>query len=182
MQRKRIQPKRTALRSKASLRKRPSKTSASFAETVVNWLIAALIVIILAFAASVIWRFVEAKKAVVFTQQPDAEGIKPETKVIRIEVLNGCGVTGVAAKFRDYLRAQGFDVVNTDNYRSYDIDSSFVIDRVSIKSKYGLKLADALGIPRKNVQPILSDELAVESSLVLGKDYASLKGFSEAGQ
>ena len=142
--------------------------------------------VILGFAASIIWRFAFAEREAIITSDPGAkrgaESIEIEQKAIRIEVLNGCGVKGVAAKFRDYLRAKGFDVVNTDNYRSFDVDSSFVIDRVSIKSKYGLKIAEALGIPQRNVKPILSDELSIESTVVLGKDYSSLKGLSEPAQ
>ena len=33
--------------------------------------------------------------------------------IIQVEVLNGCGVEGVAAKFTDYLRQNNFDVVHT---------------------------------------------------------------------
>ncbi len=31
---------------------------------------------------------------------------------VQIEVLNGCGVAGVADRFTEFLRTEGFDVVN----------------------------------------------------------------------
>jgi hypothetical protein len=37
-------------------------------------------------------------------------------EIIQLNVLNGCGVTGVADRFTDYLRAHNFDVVELGNY------------------------------------------------------------------
>src|ERR1051325_3194601 len=56
------------------------------------------------------------------TQQTASEkgGSKPE-KIIQLDVLNGCGARGVAAKFTNYLRAGGFDVVEMKNYKTNHI-------------------------------------------------------------
>ena len=54
----------------------------------------------------------------------DKENVGVNKKPVQLEVLNGCGVNGVAEKFTDYLRADNFDVVNIGNYRSFDIDHS----------------------------------------------------------
>ena len=105
---------------------------------------------------------------------PDTEQTENIQQIIRIEVLNGCGEKGIAAIFTDYLRAQSFDVVNTDNYRNFEVDSSFVIDRLSLERIYGNRLAESLGITLNRVEPILSEEMALEATLVLGKDYQSL--------
>ena len=36
--------------------------------------------------------------------------------VIQIEVLNGCGIAGIANRFTGVLRSNGFDVVETGNF------------------------------------------------------------------
>ncbi|MDZ7626293.1 MAG: LytR C-terminal domain-containing protein [Ignavibacteriaceae bacterium] len=48
---------------------------------------------------------------------------------IQVEVLNGCGVSGVAEKLTDYLRTNNIDVVNLGNYRSFEIENSIIIGR-----------------------------------------------------
>ena len=180
MRRTRIQPKNQALK-KRTPRKRTSKPPMSLAELLLNWVIVILIVLILGFVASIIWKYTFAKKNI-FVQEPTISQRQTVTKKIRVEVLNGCGVTGVAIQFTDYLRSQGFDVVITENYRSFDVDSSFVIDRVSLKSENALQIARSLGIPDNLVNAILSDDLAVEATIVLGSDYTNLKGYSDVAQ
>src|SRR5258708_6544356 len=41
--------------------------------------------------------------------------IPPRT--IQLDVLNGCGARGVAARFTSFLRTAGFDVVEMKNYK-----------------------------------------------------------------
>ncbi len=56
------------------------------------------------------------------------EGLNKQTEkqkassIVQLEVLNGCGTSGIADKFTDYLRKQNFDVVQIGNYISFDID------------------------------------------------------------
>ena len=38
----------------------------------------------------------------------------------QVEVLNGCGVPGVANQFTDFLRSRGYDVVRFTNAQRYD--------------------------------------------------------------
>ncbi len=181
MRRSRIQPNNQP-RKKRTHQKRTSKPKMSLTELLLNWVIGILIVLILGFVASIIWKYTFAKKDNLFTKEPSVSQTQTVTKRIRVEVLNGCGVTGIAIKFTDYLRSQGFDVVITENYRSFDVDSSFVIDRVSLKSENALQIARSLGIDDNLVNAILSEDLAVEATIVLGSDYASLKGYSDIAQ
>lgn len=45
----------------------------------------------------------------------------------RVEVLNGCGVTGAAGKVAEKLKEAGFDVARTENAPTSDYDQSCVI-------------------------------------------------------
>jgi len=128
-----------------------------------------------------VYKIISNKKSDSTEDKPPSEQQEQVQTVIRIEVLNGCGERGVAAKFTDYLRSQNFDVVNTGNYRSFDVDSSFVIDRGSMQKVNGTRLAESLGISLNRVNPVLSEELNLEATLVLGKDYKSLTGYSDSG-
>lgn len=101
-------------------------------------------------------------------------------EIIQLDVLNGCGVSGVADRFTDYLRAHNFDVVQIDNYISFDVDETFVIDRIGNKAN-ALKVARAIGIENAKVIQQLNDNYFLDVSLVIGKDYYKLKPITGGG-
>jgi hypothetical protein len=98
--------------------------------------------------------------------------------IIQLEVLNGCGVVGAAEKITDYLRNNHVDVVQMKNYVSFDIEKSLVIDRTGNRPN-AEKIADLLGIDRKNIVQQLSPDYLLDVSLVIGKDYNQLKSNSK---
>jgi hypothetical protein len=96
-------------------------------------------------------------------------------KIIQIEVLNACGKRGVAAKFTDYLRLHGIDVVNIKNYNSKSaFNETIVIDRVG-NLKDAKFVAAALGIQEKNIIQQINADYFVAVSVVIGSDYSQLK-------
>ncbi len=98
------------------------------------------------------------------------------SSTIQIEVLNGCGVAGVADTLTDYLRNHNFDVVQIGNYISYDVEKSIVIDRTgNMVNAY--KVADTLGIDHKNVIQQMNSNYFLDVSLIIGKDFNNLKPF-----
>lgn len=95
-------------------------------------------------------------------------------EIIQTEVLNGCGVSGLADRFTDYLRNNGVDVVNSGNYFTFDVKETLVIDRIGNKAN-AEKIAELLGVNRNNVIQQLSDEYFLDVSVIIGKDYFKLK-------
>ncbi len=93
--------------------------------------------------------------------------------VIQVEVLNGCGASGVADIFTGFLRKEKFDVVQMGNYVSFDIDKSMVIDRTGNRAN-AEKVASALGIEDKNIILQKNDDSFLDVSVVIGKDYKKL--------
>lgn len=87
---------------------------------------------------------------------------------VRVEVLNGGGVSGRAGEATDALRDAGFDVVLFGNAGTFDRDSSVVLDRVG-----GLEaaraVADVLGI--RNVRSEPDANLYLDVSVVLGREW-----------
>ena len=62
------------------------------------------------------------------------------------------------------------------NYISYDVEKSIVIDRTGNMIN-ALKVADSLGINHKNVVQQMSTKYFLDVSLIIGKDYSSLKPY-----
>ena len=94
--------------------------------------------------------------------------------IIQVEVLNGCGVSGIADRFTDYLREENFDVVNIGNYISFDVTESLVIDRIGNMAN-ARKVAKSLGIKMNNIIQQLNDDYFLDVSIVIGKDYYKLQ-------
>lgn len=98
--------------------------------------------------------------------------IKPKNvqQLIQVEVLNGCGIAGAGDRFTDIIRSKGIDVVKTGNYMSFDIDKTFIIDRVG-KAETAYKVADSLGIDKKNIINQTNKHYFLDLTIVIGKDF-----------
>jgi hypothetical protein len=88
-------------------------------------------------------------------------------------VLNGCGVSGVADKLTDYLRANKIDVVNLGNYRSFEIEKSIIICR-NDKSKNAELIASLVGLDQNSIIQQTNPDYLLDVTFILGKDYRNL--------
>lgn len=95
------------------------------------------------------------------------------SNVIQVEVLNGCGVPGVAASFTNQLRGLGFDVVQSGNFETFDLQETIVIDRAG-NSSNARRVALALGISPKNIITETSPYFYLDATIVIGADYEQL--------
>ena len=91
-------------------------------------------------------------------------------QLIQVEVLNGCGVTGVGDGLTDVLRTKGIDVVKTGNYRSFEIDNTFIIDRLG-KIETANRVADSLNLDKRFIITEKNKSYFLDLSIVIGKDY-----------
>lgn len=106
---------------------------------------------------------------------PSTKNVNDTTHVpLQINVLNGCGINGVGTTMTKYSRKLGYDVVEMGNYKTFDVEQSIIIDR-SGKMNEAQELALSLGIDKKNVIQQFSNDQLVSASIVIGKDYKSLK-------
>lgn len=94
--------------------------------------------------------------------------------VIQLEVLNGCGVPGLANDVTSSLRKNGFDVVETGNFKNFDMQNTVVISR-TFDAENAQRVADALGIGQQHVFVEASEDFYLDATVVIGSDYKSLK-------
>ncbi len=93
--------------------------------------------------------------------------------VIQLEVLNGCGVSGLANHFTSTLRKNGFDVVETGNFDNFDMQETVIISR-TYDTDNARRVAKALGIKPKNILIEASDNFYLDATIVIGSDYKTL--------
>jgi hypothetical protein len=89
-------------------------------------------------------------------------------KNIKIEVLNACGVQDLARVTTDYLRSNGFDVINYGN-AAEEQQRTVVIDRLSPEKKWAKIVAEALDV--KWTSAVIDSSLCIHVLVLLGKDY-----------
>lgn len=99
----------------------------------------------------------------------------PEGEHLQVEVLNACGVPGVAETAAAHLRRAGFDVPAYGNAAGPE-PFSLVVDRVG-DSRAALRVARALGIPRERIVRRIDSSRYVHATILLGRDHPSLIPF-----
>ena len=107
------------------------------------------------------------------TKSSDDKVENKPPRILQLDVLNGCGAKGIGAKFTDYLRTQGFDVVESKNYKSFQIPQTLVIDRIGDLTA-ARRVATALGVKENNIVQQLNLDYFVDISVIIGKDYTQL--------
>jgi len=118
-----------------------------------------------------------ADDAVPVVSLPESGDLPPEVALDRpvyLEILNGCAVRQLAARFGEKLRDEGYDIRDMRNAARSNYPLSYIYDRTGIPGQ-AEQLAKLLGIPMERVildpDPSLVD---VDLSLILGADYTGL--------
>lgn len=112
--------------------------------------------------------------ATAMTDDTTAAKIIPVERGIQVEVLNGCGVRGLADKAMRYLRENDVDVVSTGNYSTFDVLTTRILDRSDNRQK-AVKVAKLLGIPEDRILLRKDTSLKLDVTIILGADYKKLK-------
>jgi len=116
----------------------------------------------------------ERDVAIAATPPSDVAAAQP-ARSIRLQVLNGCGVKGLAKVVSPALRAKGFDVRETRNAGSFRYTQSLVMDRVG-RPELAQAVADSLGIDRSRVTTEIARNLVdIDVTVIVGADYQSLR-------
>ena len=96
---------------------------------------------------------------------------------IQINILNATGENRIGARFRDYLKQKGFDVVDMGNYKT-DVEKTMVLDLCGDINK-AKRVAEALGVSQRNVIQQLDKTKFIDATVLIGKDYTELKPYIE---
>lgn len=152
-------------------------------EATVKILIILFVVVDILFITSAVIRQCSHAEPPQIVEEKIQAPVEEDPHIIQIEILNGCGVPGIAAKFTDYLRSKGIDVVKTDNYMEFgkpkfNIEKSVVIDRRG-KIEYGQKVAEYLGLPPSRVLQEVNEAYLIDATFILGSDFRSMTSWSK---
>lgn len=142
-----------------------SNTKQLFLNAAIGFLGVLLAILIISLITSIIFPKIETTRV-----QTGAELV---TDIIQIEVLNGCGIPGIATRFTESIRGYGFDVVETGNFDNFDVSNSFIISRGGTIGN-AKRVANALGIPENQILIEASPDFYLDVTLVIGSDFENL--------
>ncbi|MDE3058623.1 MAG: LytR C-terminal domain-containing protein [Bacteroidota bacterium] len=111
--------------------------------------------------------------------QQEAAAGERASRIVQIDVLNGCGAQGAGVTLTTFLRSQGYDVVEMGNYKSFDVKETLVIDRTG-NLAVARTLGTLLGIRQNNVIQQISPDYLVTASVVIGKDFKHLAAWKNS--
>lgn len=163
----------------------PKKKSKSQIKFVYNILIVVLVIVIVGF----IYSFAQKSWSGGVTLQNPQLSANQKTQLaldlyeenpildIKVEILNGCGEKGIAAKIADFLRTEHIDVVRSENADNFNYERTTLIHRSD--NIFNLKtVAKALNFDINDKSRVIitpSSTADVDLTLILGKDYRSVK-------
>ena len=96
---------------------------------------------------------------------------------LQIEVLNGCGVKGVADLYTNFLRENGYDVINYQNAQHFNYDhTTILVHKNDINTS---KLNEIIKIDPLNVKNLFDEKIFFDLTLIIGKDYKNLESYNK---
>jgi len=95
------------------------------------------------------------------------------SETVTLSVVNGTTTQGLAAEARDWLQAQGFNVVEIGNATSSDYAQTVIKDYTN-KPYTARLLASLLGLPPTAVQPGSDNATVQDIQIVVGEDLIPL--------
>lgn len=133
-----------------------------------------------AFAASTWMRHTGGEEPAVGPALPDSvTGPSLERARIRVEVRNGSGIPGAAARVTEYLRDVGFDVVDFGNATEFDQDRTTVIDRIGVPERAREVATVLRGVP---IESVVDTTLYLDVTVIVGRDAPELVEGSPTGR
>tara|TARA_B100001094_G_C17548562_1_gene492576 strand:- start:144 stop:524 length:381 start_codon:yes stop_codon:yes gene_type:complete len=90
-----------------------------------------------------------------------------------VEILNGCGESGIANLYSNFLIKKGFDVIDRRNADNFEYLNTTIIVHKKDKLNVAKNLANIL-----KIKTVTVDERGIwDLSLIIGRDYKNLESF-----
>jgi len=105
----------------------------------------------------------------------------PIVRKVQLEILNGCGVKGIADKLAALLDKKKYDVINKGNYLKrgktfFKVKQTRVIDQMG-KIENARELSEVMGVSEKNIDSYENPSPIADVTIIIGKDYSTLTIF-----
>ena len=97
-----------------------------------------------------------------------------------IEVLNGCGESGVANLFTKFLRSEGYDVIEIQNADNFQYKETIILYHNKKTQEKAKMLSEILNVKQSNIK--FNKNSVWDLSIIIGSDYKDLSSFEKIKQ
>ncbi len=113
------------------------------------------------------------------TASPSSIALQPTPEnpsgIVRVEILNGCGITNAAEWAARRMQGQGITIVDSGNADNFKYPKTIV--RISGEMPAALEEAlGRLGLSKDSIQNTFASTSKVDAVVIVGKDFHLLKG------
>jgi hypothetical protein len=108
---------------------------------------------------------------------PKTESEKLTGYKIQVSIENGCGKSGIAKLYTNFLRKNGYDVIDYKNADNFDYKNTELIFHKRDYSVYSNEIIDLLKINSEFVSYNYSENSYYQITLILGQDYNKISSY-----
>ena len=98
---------------------------------------------------------------------------------IQVEIWNGCGISNLAVMYKDFLRNEGLDVLDSKNADHFNYSKTTILHHRGDINR-ALVLADILKIDKSRIVDDKNENLFYDLTLIIGKNYIDLPSYRNA--
>jgi len=98
------------------------------------------------------------------------EPVQDTNVAIRLEILNGTNINGLARRTADLYQGFGFEISSVGNSDTNDVQSTTVIDRTG-NMALAQRAAEIIHAKRVISEPAVTGDSGVDVTVILGKDF-----------
>ena len=98
---------------------------------------------------------------------------------ITVEIHNGCGIPKLANLYTEFLRSEGFDVIDSRNANNFEYAKTQILHHQGDKAR-ALSLGNTMTVDEKQIIDNKNAYLIHDLTLILGSDYQQLGSYQDA--
>ena len=98
---------------------------------------------------------------------------------IKVEIWNGCGVPKLAQMYKDFLRSEGLDILDSKNADHFNYETTQILQHRGEIAR-AAELADIMKINSDKITQKTDGYLYYDLTLIIGKDYSQLDSYRDA--
>ena len=98
---------------------------------------------------------------------------------ITLEIHNGCGIPKLANLYTEFLRDEGFDILDSKNANNFDYTQTQILYHQNHKLR-ALSLSKIMGIDESLVIKKVTPYIIHDLTLIIGSDYNKLDSYQSA--
>ena len=169
---------------KQTTRKRKIKNNLDVKNILINIIVGGLLLLSIGFFISLIDNlfFDDGQKY----DRPDLAALITKTKYeektghkITVEIHNGCGIPKLANLYTEFLRNEGFDVIDSRNADNFEYTKTQILHHQGDKAR-ALSLSKTMALDESLITENKSAYLIHDLTLILGSDYLQLNSYQDA--